>query len=1465
MTKVNYKIQSINPTDLSGFRELPNEDLILVTSADIVSSFIPNQNAVEVSYYTLDDVRLSTVENYTRYSILSGDRNNNQPGNSEISIDVLEDYKAYGFEGEEIKVVYNFLDFLYTNTLSKQLFYIDTISSDRTEVRLVSLNLTPDEVLETTNELQERINNDTYKSDFNISFGNNLFYSIVNIKSQEYKETNAVIIKLLQPLPIQVSNKSTLSLVEKVANSVAYEVNFTVEEEKISGPVLRGANFTVEIEEQSTEPSSYYDYNELFSFPVNNSNRQLNSLFNEKGAELGIDYTKYSNFINFSSIEERLRNFKYKLDLLEVHQNNLDQVGSNSALAVNYSGTGVSGSVEYYTSLVTGIVNNFDHYERHLFYNSGSSSWPKVGNSKPYINKTSTTVEATSWYSAETTKAIDYDAQNPDILINTIASYLKEDTTNDPYLMFVHMIGQHFDNLWTYTDAVSKKYDTDNRLNVGVSKDLVEQLLKNFGVKLYTSNKSVEDLFRYFTVNSYEPGEEKLDLNNPIQSGKDPLSQNDYQKEIYKRIYHNLPLLMKSKGTERGLRALINCFGIPSDVLKLKIFGGQSAQNTPFYGGEQAWTGSLDKVRVDNTGSIVAGDTLSFYTPITRLDDKYTQDLHRIEIGFSPSDNVNAYIVSQSAYLFPNENFNIDQYIGDPRGYETNKYLDLYNYAKLVFNNVSAYNVKDFVRLIKFFDNVLFRMVKDFTPARSVTDSGIIIKPHLLERYKAEAPVMTWTQPIFSGSISTAFISGSDGGIYKSNAIGSYSTPDDPNNAFNREASTAYNLRKANPFTGSLGVADSQNSTVLYRPYVYLNEFHKLNPNIPPQIRKSFNEAKFDGELANSFFSITNGELNQDNPFKNIDYPTIKYDTQFWTNIPDSVCILNSPPDSFFVTGSGISIYIPSSDIFQGDTPYYIYTGPDGGELPNDTLVIPSTADQYEEFEVVATHPDNPIPNSITGEDTCERSRTVKVVNCELVSPQGNSPGLIQNNQPYNLLSWFFDPQNIDEVINTNLTFFVNEINIGEVNVNTVSYNGITTNFSTPYGELGTPTNYIFENIDDLSNLTVTAADEFDNNCNSYITLPVDTCPLRDTFESNSGAVLPDRALILPTIGNLFYAYPFGFAYANSTTLFQFRVQVILHKQLGVAQEDREGPWGFTAWFDIEFDATPDSPAWSLGTASVVPNAWTADVGTPSITGDINQNGASFPQVLQDPKFQNTNTTPNPFLDNGLPIPSSDPNNKYFNGNFTRVIQFRAVNSLSCEVVGQVFGIDRGETIRSEVEFIFFSGTSTLNSYPANACMQPPANDNNKRTVYVEHSTDVSPPTPAQVISNGFTIYASDTGNNLAQQGYYLYDPAGSEYVNAWSIGRRGRVWKEFAADGIAGVAWDFTTETDMGVSGFSAGTFWFNTGRFICEGPDATDGDGDDGGGLGLTDSIEEDEDASGNIGTGSGGGNPYIGGPRR
>ena len=148
--------------------------------------------------------------------------------------------------------------------------------------------------------------------------------------------------------------------------------------------------------------------------------------------------------------------------------------------ASSYTLAGITGSRNYYEGLLDGIINNFDHYERHLYFRSGSTSWPKSNTLKPFINQLSTTSESETWYTAELQDAILYDAQNQDLLTNTVPSFIKEDQDNRPYEIFIHMIAQHFDNLWIYTDAVSKKYDADNRLERGVSKDLIEDLLKNF-------------------------------------------------------------------------------------------------------------------------------------------------------------------------------------------------------------------------------------------------------------------------------------------------------------------------------------------------------------------------------------------------------------------------------------------------------------------------------------------------------------------------------------------------------------------------------------------------------------------------------------------------------------------------------------------------------------------------------------------------------------------------------------------------------------------------------------------------------------------------------------------------------------------------------------------------------------------------------------------------------------------------
>lgn len=1111
MSNIEYNVFEIETNGLSGFRSLTNEDVEILTSANITKTFKPNNNFIELSYYTLNDVRLETIPNYTGYTILSGDSQEGSDGNTEIGVDVQQDYITYGYEGTEVKALYNFLNYTYSDNTNPQDFYIENISPDRTEVRLVSINLGSSDVLETTDKIISQYNVDTYSPDYFVYFGNNIFYSIVNIATEQFRETTAVILKLYKPLPSTVNLKLKVNIVEKISNSVAFEINTTITQTPPVIPTLRGANFSVEIDTQSTEPSQYYNYNELFSFPTTNTYREINSLFNEKGAELGIDYSDFNNFINYSSAEERIRNFKYKLELIEQYQNNLNIIS-----AATYSGTGVSGSREYYENLIKGTLNNFDHYERHLYYTKGVHSWPKANTTKPYINQLSSTTEATTWYNEELKSAILYDAQNVDILTNTIPSYLRENPANQPYELFIHMIAQHFDNLWLYTDSVSKKYDADNRLDRGVSKDLVEELLKNFGVKLYTSNKSAEDLFRYFTVNTYDTQEEYLP-NGITESGQDRLSQNDYQKEIYKRIYHNLPLLFKSKGTERGLRALINCFGIPSDILKIKIYGGQSAENLPFYGGEQAWTSSLDKIRLDNTGSIVEGDTLSYYTSISNTENKYTNDLHRIEVGFSPSDNIDNYIVSQSAVLFPSSTFNIDDYIGDPREINTNSYNALRGYADEIFNNVDRYDLKDFVRLIKFFDNVVFRMVKDFVPARAVTDAGIIIKPHLLERSKHTSPVMTWTQPEYSGSIDTAFSTGSNGGAYANIGTGATGT------LLDKESSTRVLYTSSTP-EGRRGLQD------------------KLN-----------GQPKFNGELHNSSIQVTDGELNNSNPFKNLEYLDVEYRVQFFLDPPLDICTLETQQLSDLIIDPGTSnsnfTNYNLGNMFPGSSGQYNYDIEINGVITTLTgqnvaidLLQGGNYAQYQIISVTATH----INNTTTFSGNCTNTRQAIIVSCDLAFIPTNKPTTLIPNLTYNLNDWW----NSTNSLNTDITYTIGNTEYGPAEVQ---------NFEFPETE--------------YSNGELIEISIRENNS-------PEACKLEVSIPYNNCIILPIESPFTLDPGDS-YDFPYNFSgVSNTATSFYFRFEWCNNNINGCSNPNYVGQW---VLIDNNFLINPEQVSTIIG------------------------------------------------------------------------------------------------------------------------------------------------------------------------------------------------------------------------------------------------------------------------------------------
>lgn len=904
MADIIYTVNQDSPESIIGFEQYSQEDRALVDSFQINSTFNPTRDYCELHILTLSDELLESTYDYRGYKQALAAQSAGQAGTSAVTIDPIEDSKAYGYGEGGVKLLYHFLSDLYSQDKSKINFYIQDISADRTEISLSTLILSSEEVLTLTSAIKNKIQGQSYFEGFRLNFQQNDLFIGINIDTLSSPTGTTVVVKLYEPLPDTYGIKSTLNIVEVVSDSVAYEVETEIVTPETIAPTLRSPNFNIDIVDDNVIPTNYYSYDELLSYPVNNSNSQIYSTVNEKSIDISIDHSDFSNFIHFSSAQERLLNFKYKLDLITDYSASLAE---RSAATTGLQG--ISGSNKYYEGLITGIVSNFDHYERFLYYESGSSSWPKVNDTKPYVNEqsyipgtlTPNSVVST-WYSNEIANAISYDNTNYNSLAYSIPTYLRDDANNENYLTFIYMIGQHFDNLWLYSKAVTDKYDADNRLDKGISKDLVAEALKNFGVKLYTSNKSVEDLFGTFIGQAYQSGSENISnyitgsltgSNTPIQ----PSSVDDYQKEVYKRIYHNLPLLLKSKGTERGLRALINCFGIPSDIFDIKVYGGRNVNERPFYGDYKYYTSSLDKVRLDNTGSIVTGSTLSQYTSIVNREYKYTDDLHSIELGFSPTDNVDNYIISKSLSTGSLSSFNIDEYLGDPR----NLYLDNYytlspqgnisGSLELLTNEImsgsNAYNVQDFVRLIKFFDNTIFKMVKDFIPARSTADTGIIIKPHLLQRNKAKSVILSGSRPEYTGSIDTAFAEGNSGGSFSSK-VSYYNT------SYTDITQTPDGL--SGPFTEP-----------------------GININILPRDSHAHEEARFNGELENSEIQVTNGELNRDNIYKAIETVSYPYNINFVSS-SNEICLLNTAP------GVSSLIYITSSTATLASTDFFIYT-----------------------------------------------------------------------------------------------------------------------------------------------------------------------------------------------------------------------------------------------------------------------------------------------------------------------------------------------------------------------------------------------------------------------------------------------------------------------------------------------------------------------------------------------------------
>jgi hypothetical protein len=714
-------------------------DSSLVSSRDYIRQFGLPEDYVEYHIYTNGGSLLFSNNNYTDYKVPGDLQGSTNTYTEELQLFPESVVEQLGFTYGTFIVQFNILRKKIVN-VNDPVFFIKEISSDRTEIR-VSTNVISNFSIEegVVNFIYE-IQNSSYFKDFLLNFEDNKFVNGVNIALDKNTDPYSVLIKLYRPLPDEFNLKSSFFIVEELSEAVVYEVEVGPDPIPEATPTLKSANFDIDVDVNSIKPSEYLNINSLLSNQSLTAYRELLNNINKKGIYINVDYSEYENFIHFSSAKERLLNFRYKINLIDSYQTDIAAIQSTTNYNTSFNS---SASIHSLQSKIDSIVANFDGYETYLYYESSSAAWPKSNSIKPYSLYGSTSTQVVNWlgsddyssalYGGQIYSASSYDLENQNNLVYTVPEYISIDPVNDQYLLFLNMVGQHFDNIWIFEKAITDQWKSNNNLFKGISKDLVYYALRSLGIKLYNS-KSNDNIFNYLIGSSqsgsFFPTGSSLDT--LVTASQYTVPGQDIQKEILKRIYHNVPYLLKSKGTNRGIKALITTFGITGSILGVNEFGGSNKLTEL----NAVYSAPVDnKVRIVN--NTITGSVLS---PFLRLEENLSQefikDTHFTEVGFSPQNEINDQIISLYS-----SSFNIDTYIGDPRESQRTEYPSLVTFNNNYYQSegyFKQYNIKDFVRLIQFFDNSLFKMIRDFVPARSNLQTGLIIKSPILERPKAK-------------------------------------------------------------------------------------------------------------------------------------------------------------------------------------------------------------------------------------------------------------------------------------------------------------------------------------------------------------------------------------------------------------------------------------------------------------------------------------------------------------------------------------------------------------------------------------------------------------------------------------------------------------------------------------------------------------------------------------------------------
>ena len=451
-----------------------------------------------------------------------------------------------------------------------------------------------------------------------------------NNEKVKINEEKSLVLKLYEPLPRNINPNDTIwlsklqaipiidqiTIVDDIStNCTPLTPNFSLETNDVIGYqilddlISSGSTTSTDVVNEFISSSGY----SLDNLDINFVSSSLTLVENGTGnyyEESNISEINWSTFVKYSSAEERVENFYYKVKLIQSYENRYNGLVSGSSMDF---GSGVSGTVTGSATSSVAIKNEakrtldkindskkgFDAFEKFLYTSSSIDglTYPKTNGTGSLFASDDSSV--TSWYNSIKTTARIHDGDNSSRLVNNLPAHIQNDEEGQSFTLFFDMIGQHFDILWAHINGIKQTKKLEHKFENGINDKLIYHMLESMG---WDADMGVQSQFLW----EYAFGKNSDGSTASTMSGK------DRQNEVWRRLLNNLPYLHKHKGTRRALSAALSCYGIPQSLLTVMEFGG------PQPGG-----GTTEFTYEDRTSAINITGSNSIIVPWKSHNEKY--------------------------------------------------------------------------------------------------------------------------------------------------------------------------------------------------------------------------------------------------------------------------------------------------------------------------------------------------------------------------------------------------------------------------------------------------------------------------------------------------------------------------------------------------------------------------------------------------------------------------------------------------------------------------------------------------------------------------------------------------------------------------------------------------------------------------------------------------------------------------